>query len=122
MAAITTAVDIKIDRTRKFRLTINDLVEIEEIFGGLSVLAMKMTFKSLRTVLRIGLRADDKELDDEATGDLMSQYLRNGGTVRELGDLVMTALERAGVIARVEKKTKKKVDGEDDEPGEATPR
>lgn len=118
MAAITLSVDIKFDRTRKFRLDINEIIELEERMGSLAVLASRMSFKTLRTVLFLGLRADDKDLDEIKVGVLMGKYLRAGGTVEDLGKTVQKALVKAGILKEDEKKDEEKKDEDDQAEGE----
>lgn len=121
MAAITQPVDIKFDRTRKFRLDINEIIELEERIGGLGALTARMSFKVLRTVLYLGMRADDKGLTELKVGVLIGKFLRDGGTIEDLGGHVTEALVRAGVLTRVDEgKDGEGKDGEGED-GESSP-
>ena len=96
--AITKPVELKFDRTRRFRLDINEVIELEERLGSLGVLASRMSFKVIRTVLYLGLRADDRKLTELRVGELMGSYLRGEGTIEELGTTIQKALVNAGVL------------------------
>jgi len=67
---------IDLDRPRKFRLTLNALVELEERVGleitdpG-TLLAKMKSFNVIRLVLYLGLLDDDPKLTEEKVGSLI---------------------------------------------------
>jgi hypothetical protein len=75
-------VKISLDRERTLKFTLNTLVDVEERLGhSLSELGDKISIKTMRTLLHAGLKHEDKELTEEAVGELIS--LDNIGEVQK---------------------------------------
>jgi len=60
----------ELDRERKFRFTLNNLVEFEEL-TGVSVEGAFGNMSLMRKILWLGFRNEDPELTEEALGDMI---------------------------------------------------
>jgi len=67
---------IDLDKPRKLRYGINQIIILEELIGkSLSEMDLsKLSFKDLRSMIYAGLSWEDKEITPELVGDLIDEY------------------------------------------------
>lgn len=81
-------------RTYALRFTVNNICCLEEAMGkGLSAL-LSGSLSGIRALLWCGLMSEGVE--QEEAGQLMEAYLCQGGSLKELSDLLARAMEDAG--------------------------
>jgi len=87
---------LEMDKARNLKYTFNTLIDIEEDFEKtIAEITGSMTMKDARTLLFHGLKWEDKKLTKEMTGNLISEYVENGGTFKELMETVGKAFTKA---------------------------
>ena len=95
---------------RNLRYGFNAFVAFEEATGdSIMNIGGTVTIKMLRALIWAGLRWEDKSLTVDAVGDMVDEYMEEGGDLETLMKSVTTAIEQSGLV----KKGKTK-----DEPGE----
>jgi len=117
------SVAVTVDRERHLRYDWNAIAEIEAHFGDVSFETLYADVRGvglnkLRVLVWGGLRWEDPTLTISKTGEILSQYLDDGGDLEILFEKVTDALEAAGFAE------KEKGDGDRPEVGsraEATP-
>lgn len=97
-----TGVEIEIGgKSRKLRYDFNAIADIEKA-AGLGIGAMfdenRTGFNSIRLLVWGGLKWQERGLTVERTGQLVGDYLKDGGSLEELMGKVMDALRQSGVI------------------------
>lgn len=97
----TKTVEIKLDKLRFLRFDVNALADIEVKAGlGLDTLLgeERVGINAIRVLLWGGLRWEDKALTLEAAGNLLQQYIEEGGDLTALGAQVMDAIRNSGLV------------------------
>jgi len=97
-----TGVEIEIGgKSRKLRYDFNAIADIEKA-AGLGIGAMfdenRTGFNSIRLLVWGGLKWQERGLTVERTGQLVGDYLKDGGSLEELMGKVTDALRQSGVI------------------------
>jgi len=102
-------VDVHLDKPRRIRYTINGIRELERHFGkSFSQIfdAGSMGYEEIIMLLTIGLKfgeTDRRALTDTAVGDIVQKrWLDNGKDLGELTDLIIEAMQSAGIISKKE--------------------
>lgn len=95
-----TGVPVELDRTRELRYGVNALCILEEKIGKslAEILGKGMGISMLRMVWWAGLVWDDKELTEEAAGNLMDEFMASGHAFGEVSDLITQALLQSGFV------------------------
>jgi hypothetical protein len=103
-------VDISLDKARRVRFTINAVRELERHFGRSfgSILtggaSGSMGFEEIVQMLTVGLKYGETEkraLPDSKVGDLLQRkWLDNGKELAEVVELLMEAMQAAGIISK----------------------
>lgn len=95
-------VPLNLDKARRLRFDPNAIADVEGALGlGISRMFKDdmMGIRVLRALLWGGLRWEDRGLTIERVGNLIGDYLSNGGTLTDLTRSVMAAVEAAGWIS-----------------------
>lgn len=117
-------VDISLDKPRRVRFTINAIRELERHFGSsfgniLSGGQSGMGFEEIVQMLTVGLKYGETEkraLTDTKVGDLLQKkWLDNDRELAEVVEVLMEAMQVAGIIA---KKDDEDEDGSESDPDE----
>lgn len=93
-------VDLTLDKPRRLRYDFNAIADLETTLGHpiATLLTTQMGLSSIRGLLWCGLKAEDRRLTPQRTGELIQQYLTNGGTLEALLAKVREALDQSGVF------------------------
>lgn len=89
----------------EIKYTINTLCAMTE--QGFDVMNMEKTvinMLTIRDLLMFGLRHEHKKITKNQAGDLMDEYIADGGTFNGLVDEIMTALGKSLGEDKVEEK------------------
>ena len=117
---LTIFVEKGVERNPRYlRYDFNALADFEQINGmGLGqLLNMKAVFGTARAMLWAGCKADDPTLTIQGAGDLVGEFIRNGGTVDiVLGKCFEAAIDQGAIGSPDDKET-----GEADDSGNASP-
>lgn len=100
------SVTLKMDRLRRLRYGLNAMADLEEAMnmGFIKVFDLDMSgFRVMRAMVWAGLHWEDRSLTLERTGDLMEQYLEDGGDWKELTSKVTEAMSQAGWLKKIGK-------------------
>lgn len=91
---------ITLDRERKLRFTINGLIDLEQALGApLGVALMNRSqLRTARALIWKGLQHEDKRLTEERVGELLQDYLEQGGSLKNLTDTITEALKLSGIM------------------------
>lgn len=97
-------VDIKADKNRTLRFTINSMIQFKkdkkkDFSQALTGLADDFDMELLRYLYYIGLKWEDPQLTEEATGDIMDAIIEEVGVeglANYLSDAVSKALGTSG--------------------------
>ena len=84
------------DQNLEFKFTINTLCTMAE--QGIDVMNMsnvKITMPVVRELVMYGLKHQDKKITQNKAGNLMDEYLEEGGTFDNLVTEIMAALEKS---------------------------
>ena len=88
-------------KSRPLRYRFNDVADVEEK-AGLGIAALfaenRIGLHSIRLLIWGGLKWTDHGLTVQRTGDLLQDYLEQGGSLVELMDKVRQALEKSGIM------------------------
>lgn len=110
-------VEIDLDIPRKMRYAYNDIADVEER-AGMGIGAMfneqRTGFHTIRLLIWGGLKWKEKGMTPHMAGDIIQEYLKNGGTFEEMMQKVREALEKSGIVKFAEANE----DDEDDEDSE----
>lgn len=92
---------IELDRPRQLRLECNAIADAEEKLGmGLGrIIKEEMSFALLRVMFWAGLKWQDRSLTPEKIGQIMNNYLVNGGDLEYLGTKISEAIIASGLFA-----------------------
>lgn len=92
-------VSIDLDKPRKLRFRHNDLADLEvESAKGIGDLMQTMTLHAMRSLLRYGLRWQDRTITAQQAGDLIDVWIDNGGTFASITEKILEALKTSGFI------------------------
>lgn len=83
------------------RYDFNVIADIEEKAGaGIGSLfsSEKMGFNTLRLLVWGGMKWQDKTLTVGKAGIMIQSYLKNGGTIDEIGAVITKAIETSGLF------------------------
>ncbi len=90
-------------KERRLRYTYNSICDVEERAGlGIGGLFSKerVGFNTIRLLLWGALKADDKGLTVDRTGNLLGDYLEQDGDLEVLYDELMVAFEKSGFMGK----------------------
>ncbi|MCA1025787.1 hypothetical protein LCM23_06755 [Cytobacillus kochii] len=91
----TKIVAVEADKNRHLKYGVNQLIEIEEMLGrSVTELGTSTGIKDLRTIMYVGLRWEDKELNEEKTGDIMDSMIEKHG-MDYVSEKLAKAMEKA---------------------------
>ena len=79
-------VPVQLDKERHLRLTLNSMIEFEELTGKSIMQGFtEISMKEMRTLLWLGLKWEDAELTEEMLGDLvdLSNVTEVAGAIRQ---------------------------------------
>lgn len=94
-------VTIELDRLREVKYDFNAIADIEEVSGkgiGFLLREENMGINTIRLLIWAGLKHEDKKLTRSEVGDLLTDYLKAGGTWDELGKVISDAFEQSGIM------------------------
>ena len=87
---------IHMDKARNLKYTFNTLLDIEDDFGKpINEITGSMTMKDARKLIYHGLKWEDKKVTEQSTGELIAEYIDNGGSFQELMDIVSKAFTKS---------------------------
>lgn len=86
-------------RELKLKYTVNALCAVEERAGAPLDEMMARQFSAVRLLLWGGLAACRPETTLQEAGEMMDEHIRAGGTLEEIAQMCMEAMEDAGFIA-----------------------
>lgn len=91
---------INLDRERKLRYTINSLIELEQAIGGPlgGMLGNRTGLRMIRALVWVGLKHEQKGLTEDRVGELLQDYLNQGGSLESLGEKITEALKMSGIL------------------------
>ena len=95
--------EIYLDKARKLRFDFNAIADLEQKAGvGIGALLSeeKVGFNTLRLLLWSGLKWEDRKLTSEQAGDLMQDFVENGGDLTYISVLITKALEKSGMLGK----------------------
>lgn len=90
---------IQADRTRMLRFSINSMIEYkqtkgEDIMKAFAKMEKELDFEFLRYLFYLGLKHEDKELTEEATGEIMDILFEEYG-IEHVANLLSEAITKA---------------------------
>ena len=95
--------EIYLDKARKLRFDFNAIADLEQKAGvGIGALLSeeKIGFNTLRLLLWAALKWEDRKLTSEQAGDLMQDFVENGGDLTYISVLITKALEKSGMLGK----------------------
>jgi len=108
------------EKEYRLKYTTNIMCQLEKMTGcGINKMSDAVgDFSTTRYLLWAGLQKFNHEITVESTGNLIDEYIENGGTTEELSKQMMDALKDGGFIAKDEKKTSDEGNDTGELPGE----
>lgn len=98
------------EKTRYLRYGFNAFCAFEEKSNkGLAEIGKNPKMSDMRVLLWAGLIHEDKKLTLERAGNLVDEYIQEGGTFQDLMEITTKALNASGIIK----------DDKEEEPGES---
>ncbi len=94
-------IEIELDKPREIRFDFNAIADVELETGmGIGSLFSETNigFNTFRVLLWAGLKHEDRSITKAKAGELIGNYLKNGGSWTELGDKIFEAIEASGIM------------------------
>lgn len=95
-------IKVELDKERWLRLDINALADLEEVLGygiGEIFSARKVGLTTLRAMLWASLKWRDNTITIREAGNIIQNYLENGGSMEKLTSYLMEALQHSGIMS-----------------------
>ena len=95
--------EIHLDKARKLRFDFNAIADLEQKAGvGIGALLSeeKVGFNTLRLMIWAGLRWEDKRLTTDQAGEMLQDFVENGGDLTYVSVLLTKALEKSGILGK----------------------
>jgi len=91
---------IELDKPRQLRLEANAIADAEEKLGmGFGkIMKAELSIALVRVMLWAGLKWQDRALTLEKVGNLINNFLRNGGDIEYLGQKISEAIIASGLF------------------------